>query len=175
MRKALFLDRDGIVNIDHGYVSRVEDFEFSDGIFKLIHLFQKKDYLIFIVTNQSGIARGYYSEEDFKTLTLWMIKSFKLHDIRINDVYHCPHAPKDNCNCRKPATGMIEDNFKKYNIDLKNSWMIGDKQSDIDFATNAKIEQSISIGSRDIINSSHHFNTISKCASFLEKNQHIIK
>lgn len=175
MKKALFLDRDGIINIDHGYVSRIEDFEFSKGIFKLLHLFQKEDYLFFIVTNQSGIGRDYYSEEDFQTLTNWMLKIFKTEGMTITEVYHCPHAPEEKCGCRKPAIGMIENIHTKYGVALAKSWMIGDKQSDIDFAKNAGIIQSISIGDRYITQSNYHFNSISECADFLEDNQDILK
>lgn len=83
LKKALFLDRDGIINIDHGYVYKIEDFEFTKGIFKLLHLFIQKGYLLFIVTNQSGIGRGYYSLDDFDTLTQWMLKRFEEEHISI--------------------------------------------------------------------------------------------
>ncbi len=175
MKKALFLDRDGIINIDHGYVSRIDDFEFSQDIIRLLHLFQKEGYLFFIVTNQSGIGRGYYSEEDFQTLTDWMLKTFETQGITITEVYHCPHAPDTKCNCRKPAIGMIKDTSENYGVSLANSWMIGDKQSDIDFSKNAGIEQSISIGNRDITQSDYHFDSITTCAAFLEENPDIIK
>ena len=174
MKKALFLDRDGIINIDHGYVSRIEDFEFSESIFALLHLFQKEGYLIFIVTNQSGIGRGYYSEEDFQTLTLWMLESFKTHGITVTEIYHCPHTPEAKCQCRKPATGMIKNTIKQYNIDLTTSWMIGDKQSDIDFAKCAGIQHTIAIGNHDIKYSNYFFNSIASCAEFLEENPDII-
>ncbi|HFD14590.1 MAG TPA: HAD family hydrolase [Epsilonproteobacteria bacterium] len=175
MKKALFLDRDGIINIDHGYVSRIDDFEFSQDIIRLLHLFQKEGYLFFIVTNQSGIGRGYYSEEDFQMLTDWMLKTFETQGITITEVYHCPHAPDAKCGCRKPAIGMIENIDKKYRVELANSWMIGDKQSDIDFARNAGIKKSISIGDRNITQSDYHFDSISACAAFLEENPDIIK
>ena len=175
MRKALFLDRDGIINVDHGYVSRIEDFKFSKGIFKLLHLFQKEGYLFFIVTNQSGIGRGYYSEKDFQALTRWMLESFKVHDITITEVYHCPHTPEANCQCRKPATGMINNTIKQYNIDLATSWMIGDKQSDIDFARHAGITHTIGIGGRKIKQCEYFFPSITVCAEFLEENPDIIK
>ena len=170
-QKALFLDRDGIINIDHGYVSKIEDFKFTEGIFELLHLFIKKEYLLFIITNQSGIGRGYYTLKDFNTLTTWMIEVFKEKNISIQRVSYCPHAPEDNCHCRKPQTGMIEDILKQYSIDLSTSWLIGDKQSDIDLSHNAKIQHSIAIGSRKISTASYQFNTISDCYTFLEKKQ----
>ena len=173
-KKALFIDRDGIINIDHGYVYKIEDFEFTEDIFELVKLFSKDGYMIFIITNQSGIARGYYSENDFSTLTEWMIKKFKNNNITIEEVYHCPHSPEENCHCRKPQTGMIEQALEQYPIDLKHSWMIGDKQSDIDLALNAGIGFSIAIGNENIEQSTYSFHSIIACKSYLEKNQDII-
>ena len=172
--KTLFLDRDGIINVDHGYVYKTEDFKFIEGIFDLLKLFTDAGYLIFIVTNQSGIGRGYYSEKDFTTLTEWMIKEFRNNNIIIEEVYHCPHSPEEKCHCRKPETGMIEEALKKYPIDLLKSWMIGDKQSDIDLALNTGIASSIAISNKNIGNSSYSFDSIVACKSYLEKNQDII-
>ena len=172
--KALFLDRDGIINVDHGYVYKIEDFEFTEGIFDLVKLFSDAGYLIFVVTNQSGIGRGYYSEEDFSTLTKWMIEKFNNKKITIEAVYHCPHAPEEKCHCRKPETGMIEEALEHYNIDLKHSWMIGDKQSDVDLSLNAGIANSIYIGNDNIENVTYSFGSIVTCKSYLEKNQDII-
>ena len=166
--KALFLDRDGIINIDHGYVYKIQNFTFTQEIFELIQKFSKLGYLIFIVTNQSGIGRKYYTEDDFQKLTRWMLSEFKKHNINITEVYHCPHAPEENCHCRKPETGMIEKSIKDYSIDLKNSWMIGDKQSDIDLAQNAGIGNSIYIGEICTPNSTYCFKSISDCQKNLK-------
>ncbi len=163
MKKALFLDRDGIINVDHGYVYKIEDFEFSDGIFDLVKLFTDAGYLIFVVTNQSGIGRGYYSEEDFITLSDWMIAEFKKQELKIEKVYYCPHSPKDKCHCRKPQTGMIEQALADYSIDLAHSYIIGDKQSDIDLAINAGLGKSIYIGNNAIENCTYRFTTIEAC------------
>ncbi len=165
--KALFLDRDGIINIDHGYVNKIEDFTFNEKIFELMHLFIKKHFKLFIVTNQSGIGRGYYSIDDFEKLSKWMLKVLKQEKIEIEAIKFCQHSPETKCGCRKPQTGMIDEILKEYNIDLESSWMIGDKQSDIDLATNAKIGKSISIGNRDIAYSDYHFRTIEECFEFL--------
>ena len=162
-QKALFLDRDGIINVDHGYIYKIEDFEFVDGIFDLVKLFSDAEYLIFVVTNQSGIGRGYYNEEDFTTLSNWMVEEFKKKNITIEKVYYCPHSPEDKCLCRKPQTGMIEQALKDYPIDLPNSWLIGDKQSDIDLAKNANIQNSIYIGNKNITNATYYFNSILEC------------
>ena len=163
MQKALFLDRDGVINIDHSYVYKIEDFEFTEGIFELLRFFINKGYLLFIVTNQSGIGRGYYREEDFQTLTSWMLDEFKKENIDIMSVHHCNHAPEKNCACRKPRTGMVDKILSQHAIDLENSWLIGDKQSDIDLAHNAKIGNSIAIGEREMVNFTFSFKTIAEC------------
>ncbi len=169
--KALFLDRDGVINIDYGYVYQIEKFEFTDGIFELLNLFLKNKYKLFIVTNQSGIGRGYYTDDDFWKLTEYMLDELKKRDIPIESVEYCNHSPEEICSCRKPQIGMVENILSKYDIDLENSWLIGDKQSDIDLAHNAKIYSSVSIGKRKIINASLSFSTILKFKSYLEENQ----
>jgi D-glycero-D-manno-heptose 1,7-bisphosphate phosphatase len=124
--------------------------------------------LIYIITNQSGIARGYYSVENFLSLTEYMREEFKKHDITIDSVEFCPHLPEANCTCRKPKTGMIDNILKKTHIDLSNSWLIGDKQSDIDLAINAGIGYKIAIGKREISNSDYKFDTIYDAYEFLK-------
>jgi len=170
-QKALFLDRDGIINIDYGYVSKIEDFQFTANIFELLKLFIKHKYQLFIVTNQSGIGRGYYTLEDFKHLNLWMLDQFKQKSITIEEVSYCPHVPQDKCLCRKPNTGMLDALLRKFSIDLNKSWMIGDKQSDINFAKQAGIKRSIAIGESKILHSTYHFDDITSCYNYLEKNQ----
>lgn len=169
-QKALFLDRDGVINIDHGYVSKIEDFEFTKGIFELLHLFLEKDYLIFIITNQSGIGRGYYTLQDFKALTQWMIGILEEKGISIQSVQYCPHAPEENCKCRKPQTGMIDSISKEYAIDYSKSWLIGDKQSDIDLAINCEIPHSISISKIALTGNSYHYKSIAQCLSSIKEN-----
>jgi D-glycero-D-manno-heptose 1,7-bisphosphate phosphatase len=142
MKKALFLDRDGVVNIEKDYLYKVEDFEFIDGIFNLCKYYQDKGFVIIIVTNQSGIARGYYSESDFDNLTSWMIKEFSKHNIKILKVYHCPHHPDitGNCNCRKPKAGMLLDAQNEFHIKLSESIIVGDKERDIEAGINAGLK-----------------------------------
>ena len=164
--KALFLDRDGIINIDHSYVYKIEDFEFVEGIFDLVKRFADNGYLIFIITNQSGIGRGYYTEESFTTLTQWMIERFIQEGIHVEKVYYCPHSPETKCHCRKPETGMIDEAMKSYDIDLSRSWMIGDKQSDIDLAKNTDIGKSIYIGDKSVNNAIYSFKTILECKQY---------
>lgn len=150
MNKTLFLDRDGIINVDHGYVHTKEKFKFVDGIFELCRYAQELGYQIIVITNQAGIARGMYSVEDFLTLSKWMKEQFIKEKVIITDVYFCPHHPKKGfapykveCECRKPKPGMIFEAAKKHNIDLKQSVFIGDKVSDIKAAENAGIHNRI--------------------------------
>ena len=142
-RPALFLDRDGVVNVEKNYLHKVEDFEFIDGILELCHKYQDLGYLIVVVTNQSGIARGYYSEDDFRVLTEWMVDAFNKEGISIEDVYHCPHHPDISgaCSCRKPEPGMLLEAAQKHNIDLKRSLLVGDSERDITAAHRAGVEE----------------------------------
>lgn len=135
--KALFLDRDGVINIDKKYVYKIEDFEFCDGIFELCRYFLAKNYLLFIATNQSGIARGYYKESDFLKLCDYMLKEFVKQDIKIDKIYHCPHL--EGCECRKPKAGMFLKAKDEFDLDMKNSIFIGDNLSDMQAGLNADI------------------------------------
>ena len=144
--KALFLDRDGVVNVDHGYVYQSDKFEFIDGVFSTCKTFYDAGYKIIIVTNQSGIGRGYYTEADFLALTEWMKDQFSAHSIAVTDVYFCPHHPKKarpeylkECSCRKPAPGMLLQGIQEHNIDPACSIMVGDKLSDMQAAKKAGI------------------------------------
>jgi len=141
--KGIFLDRDGIINKDTGYVYKKEDFIFKKNIFSVLKYLQKKNFLLFIITNQSGIGRGYYSIKDFLILNDWMIKEFEKNSIKISSVQFCPHTPNSNCLCRKPKTKMFDEINKSFSIDKENSWMIGDKESDIEFAINCGIRNTI--------------------------------
>ena len=145
MQKAVFLDRDGVVNVDRGYVSQINEFTFVPGIFDLCLDLQKKDYKLFIITNQSGIARGYYSLRDYLKLTEWMVYKFLKKGVDIAEVYYCPHYPdiSGKCDCRKPNPGMILEAKKNYNLNLKHSILIGDKFSDILAGRNAGIDNNI--------------------------------
>lgn len=139
MNKALFLDRDGVINVEKDYLYKIKDFEFIDGIFDLCRYYQKHGFIIVVVTNQSGINRGYYTKEDFDILTSWMVKEFSSNNIDIKKVYYCPHHPKisGECSCRKPNPGMLLRASKELNIDLKNSIIIGDKERDVEAGINA--------------------------------------
>ena len=145
MQKAIFLDRDGVINKEKNYLYKIDDFEFIDGVFESLAYLQSLGYKLFIITNQSGIGRGYYTKEDFNTLTSWMLDEFGQNGIEISQVELCPHSPETNCKCRKPNIGMIDNILQNYKIDLQNSWLIGDKSSDIQCAINAGIKNSIQV------------------------------
>lgn len=147
MRKpALFLDRDGVINVDHGYVCKPENFEFIDGIFELVAAASNAGFLVIVITNQAGIGRGYYSEADFHSLTAWMNREFSKRGIHVDDVYFCPFHPihgvgrylKDSV-CRKPEPGMILRAQKEHNIDLGCSVLIGDKLTDMEAGKRAGV------------------------------------
>ena len=147
MNKALFLDRDGVINVDTNYVHRIEDFVFTDQIFELCREYLKKGFIIIVITNQAGIARKYYSEEDFNILTDWMILEFEKRDIKIEHVYFCPHHPliTGDCNCRKPNPGMILEAAAEYDIDLSSSVLIGDKETDLEAGRRAGVARNMLI------------------------------
>lgn len=128
MAKALFLDRDGTINVDRAYVHTKEAFDFIDGVFDFCRRAQQKGYLIIVVTNQSGIARGYYTEDDYQALTGWMIAEFARHGVTITDVFHCPELSGPD---RKPAPGMFLKARDKYAIDMASSVSLGDKPRDV--------------------------------------------
>ncbi len=134
MVKTLFLDRDGTINVDYGYVFQPEKFEFIDGIFELCRKAQEKGYLIIVITNQSGIARGYFSEQDFAKLNSYMIAEFAKHGIKITDVFYCPEL---SGNDRKPNCGMFIKARDKYSIDMVQSVSVGDKERDLEAAQKA--------------------------------------
>lgn len=144
-QKALFLDRDGVINVNHGYVFEKENFDFIDGIFKLCKKATKKGFVIIIVTNQSGIARHYYSEKDFQRLSKWVEHQFWKKGINILHTFHCPHHPdySFSCCCRKPRIGMLTKASRRFRIDLSKSIMIGDSLSDMQCAQNAGIAKRI--------------------------------
>lgn len=138
-RPALFLDRDGVLNIDHGYVFRVADFEPVEGVFDALRLAAQRGYLLIVVTNQSGIGRGYFTQADYEILEAHIRRSFADEGVELDAIYHCPHHPDDGCDCRKPSPGMILRAAREYDIDLVTSVMIGDKESDAEAARAAGI------------------------------------
>ncbi|HGO5823213.1 TPA: D-glycero-beta-D-manno-heptose 1,7-bisphosphate 7-phosphatase [Mannheimia haemolytica] len=137
-KKAIFLDRDGTINIDHGYVHQIDDFQFIEGVGKALKQLQDKGYLLVLVTNQSGIARGYFSETQFMQLTEWMDWSLdEDYGVVLDGIYYCPHHPegkgeyREDCDCRKPKDGMFTQAIQDLNIDPSQSYMVGDKLEDL--------------------------------------------
>ena len=159
--KTIFLDRDGVINQEVEYLNKIEDFNFINGVFDACKYLIKLKYKIIIITNQSGISHGYYSEDDFMTINNWMLRQFKKNGIKILDVFYCPHNANDNCSCRKPKPGMILKATNKHNIDLKNSWLIGDKEADIIAANNAGISNTI------LVKSGHRINKANSNAKYI--------
>lgn len=145
MHKALFLDRDGVINVDHGYVYRQQDFQFMPGILESCAHFHQAGYKLIVVTNQSGIARGMYTPQDFCKLTVWMKAQFAQAGAALTDVLYCPHHPAGDppyniaCQCRKPLPGMLLDAAAKHHIDLSGSCMVGDSERDMQAALAAGI------------------------------------
>jgi len=145
-RKALFLDRDGVINVDRHHVHRIEDFEFLPGIFELCALAVARGFLLVVVTNQAGIGRGHYTEADFQRLTAWMLDAFRHRGIEIARVYHCPYHPTAGVGDyrresfdRKPNPGMLLKARDELGLDLANSVLIGDKDSDIEAGRTAGV------------------------------------
>ncbi|MBR4085145.1 MAG: HAD family hydrolase [Lachnospiraceae bacterium] len=135
--KAVFLDRDGTINIEKHYLYKIEDFEFILNAIEGLKLLQQMGYMLIIVTNQSGIGRGYYTEEAFLRLNNWMLNRLEVEGIHIEKVYYCPHLPgakvekyRMNCKCRKPSLGMYEKAIEEFEIELSKSFAIGDKIRD---------------------------------------------
>ena len=138
MDKAVFLDRDGVINEDYGFVHKIEDFHIFPEVYPALKKLQEAGFKLFIVTNQSGIAVGYYTLEDFEKITNYMLKRFEKENIKIEKVYFCPHHPEGiipelsiKCRCRKPESGMIRQALKEFNINPAKSFLIGDKENDI--------------------------------------------
>lgn len=154
--KAVFLDRDGIINGDYGYVYKIEEFKIIPRVFEALKKLQDAKYKLVIITNQSGIARGFYTEQDFFILDKYIHKIFQEQGIQLEKTYFCPHHSTDgigkykiDCVCRKPKPGMILQAAKDYDIDLTNSWLIGDSLRDIEAGKSAGC-RTILIGSEHI-------------------------
>ena len=145
--KAVFLDRDGTINVDRDYIYKISDFEFIFGVPEALKLLQNAGYKLIIITNQSGIARGYYTEHDYEILNNWMINTLlDTFGVEILASYYCPHLPlsspdenveegmekyRKNCNCRKPKLGLFERAIQDFDIDIGHSYAIGDKLRDL--------------------------------------------
>ena len=143
MKRALFIDRDGVINVDKVHVCKKDQFEFTAGIFDLCRRYSEAGYIILIITNQAGIAKGYYNEEDFQSLMEWVVKEFEFNGVKIKKVYHCPHHPDFTgfCGCRKPEPGMILKAIEEFSLDRSACVLIGDKESDLEAGRRAGIHE----------------------------------
>lgn len=146
MKKCVFLDRDGTINVEKNYLHKAEDFEWEYKAKEAIKAIKDKGYIVIVVTNQSGIARGYYDEKAVEKLHEYMNEELKKIDSKIDAFYYCPHHPKGigdygkECDCRKPELGMFNKAHRDFKIDFKNSYMVGDKQSDLLAAKRLKMK-----------------------------------
>ena len=135
---AIFLDRDGTINVDHGYVFEIDDFQFIDGAIEAMQELKKMGFALVVVTNQAGIARGKFTEDQFMRLTEWMDWSLADREVELDGIYFCPHHPdvgegeyRQDCDCRKPKPGMLLDAQKFLHIDMAASYMVGDSAKDM--------------------------------------------
>lgn len=142
-----FLDRDGVINVDHGYVGSPADLDLIAGVPEALKLLRDQGYKLVIVTNQSGIARGYYTEADFQRVTAEMVKRLAVHEVKLDLVLHCPHGPDDDCRCRKPKPGMVLEGAQRLSGDLSRSILFGDKASDIAAGRTAGVGRCFLVGS----------------------------
>jgi D-glycero-D-manno-heptose 1,7-bisphosphate phosphatase len=142
----VLLDRDGVINVDHGYVSRPEEFEFVPGVLEFLRAAQAQGFLLVVITNQSGIARGYFNQRQYAALEEHMRVRLCAEGIDLAAVYVCPHHPDGSvpeftihCDCRKPKPGLILRAARDLHLDLKRSILVGDKESDIEAAHRAGV------------------------------------
>ncbi len=147
MNKALFLDRDGTINEYGEYIYKISDFKFIPGVINFIRWHNFQGYKVIVITNQAGIAKGYYKEEDVIKLHKWVDEELLKYNARIDAWYYCPHHPeaiiekyKINCNCRKPKTGLLEKAITDFDVDITQSLLIGDKIWDIECGKNMGIK-----------------------------------
>lgn len=145
-RPAVFFDRDGVLNLDHGYVHRPEDFHWSDGAMAAIKYLNERDWLVFVVTNQSGVARGYYGEDAVLRLHAWMQAELARRGAHVDAFYYCPHHPDGEvaelaiaCDCRKPEPGMLLRALAEWPVDSAASLLLGDRVSDLEAAHRAGV------------------------------------
>ena len=141
MNKAVFLDRDGVVNKEIGYVFRVEDFILTGDIIPSLKKLQDAGFIFVVITNQSGIAKELYTNRDVEKVHKHMLSLMKENGISISEIYYCPHHPDvEPCICRKPDSGMIEKAIARFNIDISRSYFIGDKERDVQAAEKAGVK-----------------------------------
>lgn len=176
LRPALFLDRDGVINVDHAYVYRREDFQFVEGIFELVALAKRLGYLVIVVTNQAGIGRGLYAEADFLALMDWVREQFFAQGGDVDAVYFCPDHPvhgigdyKRESEFRKPGPGMLRQAQQEWSIDMPRSVMVGDKESDMLAGLAAGVGMLLLLGAAEESGSWRSIKCLSEVSAALEK------
>ena len=148
LKPAVFLDRDGVINVDRGnYVYEINDFTWIEGAKQAVKLVKENNFIVIVITNQAGVAHGYYKESDINKIHKFINSELKKINTYIDDFFYCPHHPlgsipkyTKNCNCRKPNSGMLKNATAKWEIDLNNSFLVGDKKTDIEAAHNHNVE-----------------------------------
>jgi D-glycero-D-manno-heptose 1,7-bisphosphate phosphatase len=176
LSKALFLDRDGVINFDYGYVHKTEDFKFLPGVFNLVRIANALKFKVIVVTNQAGIGRGYYSEQTFQELTAWMCHEFEYNGGRINDVYFCPFHPKFgvgvyrvDSELRKPAPGMLLKAQEDHGIDMARSVIVGDSVSDMDAGFAANIGTLLFLGGGQAVGGAITISSLDDVVDYLRR------
>ena len=137
MEKAIFLDRDGTINVDVDYLHQIDQLEFIDGTIEALALLKMQGYRLIVISNQSGIGRGYFGVQEVEQLHAYMNHVLQEHHAEVDAFYYCPHIEQDMCSCRKPRTGLIDRAVEEWNIDLSRSYMVGDREADVMTAVNA--------------------------------------
>jgi len=156
--RAVFLDRDGVIVVDHGYVHRVEDLAFVPGTVPALQRLQADGWRLVVVTNQSGIARGLYTQADYERFTAAMVAALAAAGVRLDAVLHCPHLPdaavtayRLACGCRKPGPGMLLRAARELNLDLAASVMVGDRVSDVQAGRAAGVDHCVLVRSGHVL------------------------
>lgn len=141
MKKAVFLDRDGVINVERGYTHRLEDFVILPDLIEVLQLLQKRGYLLIVISNQSGIAKGLYKQTDVEILHKFMVEEFTKNGIKLSEIYYCVHHPDvSKCICRKPDSLFVEKALARFDIDAKQSYFIGDKERDTEASEKAGVK-----------------------------------
>ena len=159
-KKAVFLDRDNTLIFDPGYIHEADKVRLLEGVGEGLKLLKDAGYLLIVISNQSGIGRGYYTPKEFWEVNKRLQELLKPYGVQIDDFFFCPHRPDEGCTCRKPETGMVEEAAKKWGIEVKESFVIGDKESDVEVAFRAGCRGGVRVGAPP-------FNTLLEAAEFI--------
>jgi len=174
--RAVFLDRDGTLNIDKGYVHRIEDWEWIPGAMEAMVALKNAGFLLIVITNQAGIARGYYDENAMNIMHSKVNEELKSHGATIDGFYHCPHHPDFSgaCECRKPNPGLLFKAMRDFDIDRNHSWMIGDKASDIQAGLSAGVSPILILTGYGQTESTQVKNDVIRCEDIHAASHYII-